>query len=237
LRILPNAARLRHFNKTVIDVHPTLSVWNCPRQAEVSPPRARATADRLVVLYQGSIVPIRLPLSVLEALAQLPEAISLRVIGYETCGHRGYRTQLAEAARRLGIEHRLQLREEVPHFALAAEARQCDVGLALMPAITEDLNMRWMPGASNKPFEYLASGLAVVVSDLPGWREMFVEPGYGVACVAEDPHRVAAALSWLLEHPAERRAMGDRGRQRVALEWNYETQFAPVMHWLGNRVG
>jgi glycosyltransferase involved in cell wall biosynthesis len=237
VRILPNAARLHHFNKTVIDVHPTLRVWNCPRQAEVSPPRAPATVDGLLLLYQGSIVPDRLPLSVLEALAQLPDSVSLRIIGYETSGHRGYRTQLTETARRLGIEHRVQLRDEMPHSELPVQARQCDVGLALMPTFTQDLNMRWMPGASNKPFEYLASGLALLVSDLPSWREMFVEPGYAVACVAEDPKSVAAALGWLLGHPAERHAMGDRGRHRVAMEWNYEAQFEPVMHWLESRSG
>lgn len=237
LRVLPNVPRVRHFKRTVINVQPTLSVWNCPRRAEVSPPHAPGPSDRLVLLYQGSIVPARLPLSVLKALAQLPEGVFLRIIGYETAGHRGYRRQLAETARRLGIEHRVQLREAIPHSELPVEARQCDVGLALMPATTQDLNMRWMPGASNKPFEYLASGLALLVSDLPSWREMFVEPGYGVACVAEDPASVAAALSWLLEHPAERRAMGDRGRHRVAIEWNYETQFAPVMDWLGKRAG
>jgi glycosyltransferase involved in cell wall biosynthesis len=174
---------------------------------------------------------------VLEALALLPGDVSLRIIGYETGGHRGYRAQLLQAAQRLGIEQRVQLRREIPHSELPMEAGQSDVGLALMPANTQDLNMRWMPGASNKPFEYLASGLALVVSDLPGWREMFVEPGYGVACIAEDPTSIAAALRWLLEHPAERRAMGDRGRHRVAMEWNYETQFAPVMERLEKRAG
>jgi glycosyltransferase involved in cell wall biosynthesis len=211
-------------------------VRNCPRTSEISPPRAAVASGQLRVLYQGSIVPERLPLTLLEAVAHLPDAVRLCVIGYETRGHLGYGSQLLETARRLGIEHRVQLRAEIPHYQVLWESRQCDVGLALMPAISDDVNLRWMTGASNKPFEYLANGLAILVSDLADWRNMFVEPGYGLPCVAEDPASIAAALRWLLEHPAERRAMGERGRRRIATDWNYETEFAPVLDWMGRTV-
>jgi len=107
-----------------------------------------------------------------------------------------------------------------------------DIGLVLMPAASDGSSSQWMPGASNKPFDYLASGLAVLVADAPGWCDMFVTPGYGLACVADDPGSVAAALRWCLEHPSDMRAMGERGRRRVTDEWNYETQFAPVREWL-----
>jgi len=57
----------------------------------------------LRVLYHGSIVPARLPTTVLTALATLPECVRLRVVGYETIGHKGYVRQLQELAARLGI--------------------------------------------------------------------------------------------------------------------------------------
>jgi glycosyltransferase involved in cell wall biosynthesis len=106
------------------------------------------------------------------------------------------------------------------------------VGVALLPSSSDDENLRWMPGASNKVFEYLADGLAVLVSDMPGWREIVVEPGYGLACVAEEPQSIASAIAWWLAHPEEMRAMGERGRARIAADWNYETQFAPVLERL-----
>ena len=55
------------------------------------------------------------------------------------------------------------------------EAARAHVGLALMPLNSNDLNMRHMTGASNKPFDYMAAGLALLVSDLPDWRQMFVD--------------------------------------------------------------
>jgi glycosyltransferase involved in cell wall biosynthesis len=70
--------------------------------------------------------------------------------------------------------------------------------------------------------------MALLVSDLPDWREFYVQPGYGLACDPEDPVSIATALRWYLEHPEETGAMGERGRQQVLQEWNYERQFQPV---------
>jgi glycosyltransferase involved in cell wall biosynthesis len=182
------------------------------------------------VLYHGSIVPARLPATVLGALARLPAGGRLRVVGYETPGNEGYVGQLQEAARRVGIGDWIEVLGAIPsRRELFERCRQCDVGLALMPLASSHFNERTMAGASNKPFDYLACGLAVLVSDLPDWRRLYVEPGYGLACDPGDPESIAAALRWFLEHPGETRAMGERGRRRIAAEWNYETQFAPVL--------
>ena len=35
------------------------------------------------------------------------------------------------------------------------------------------------------------------------------------------------ALRWFLDHPVEMRAMGERGRQKIATEWNYEMELLP----------
>jgi glycosyltransferase involved in cell wall biosynthesis len=103
------------------------------------------------------------------------------------------------------------------------------VGLALLPKGSRDLADETMVGASNKPFDYMASGLALLVSDLPVWRATFVESGYGLACDSEDPKSLAEALRWFDEHREAMRQMGERGRCRVLDDWNYDSQFAPVM--------
>jgi hypothetical protein len=102
-----------------------------------------------------------------------------------------------------------------------------------MPLESADGNNQSMVGASNKPFDYFASGLATLVSDLSDWRQAYVEPGYGLACRPDQPESIAASLRWCLEHPDETRTMGERGRQMVLTEWNYETRFSPVLASLG----
>jgi spore maturation protein CgeB len=97
-----------------------------------------------------------------------------------------------------------------------------------MPMTTDDINMRAMTGASNKAFDYLACGLALLVSDLADWRSFFVDPGYALACNPNNATSIVEALGKYVSDPHSLRAMGERGRRRIAAEWNYETQFGPV---------
>ena len=110
------------------------------------------------------------------------------------------------------------------------------MGLAFMPGDSDDPNMRNMVGASNKAFDYLAAGLALLVSDLPDWRAAFVEPGFGRASDAADADALAAAFGWFIDHPQERRAMGRRGRLRIEQDWNYDVAFAPILARLAGAV-
>jgi len=89
--------------------------------------------------------------------------------------------------------------------------------------------MENMTGASNKPFDYMACGNALLVSDQPDWTKMFVAPGYGLACDPEDSESIASALRTLLEQPIKRTAMGQLGRERIINDWSYEKQFAPLL--------
>lgn len=229
--VLPNAERVRAFEQDIRGAKHVVCVHNYPSRGEVGPPRAARRAEQLRLYYHGSIVPVRLPVSVVRALAQLPDGVRLSVAGYETVGHGGYARVLREEAERLGIKERLEFLGAVPQrHDLLAHCRRQDVGLALMPAMSGDVNMHHMVGASNKAFDYLASGAALLISDLPAWRTSYVEPGYALACNPNDPDSIAAALRWFLAHPAETRVMGELGRRRILAEWHYEAAFAPVLN-------
>ncbi len=209
-------------------------VWNCPARGEAGPPREPAVSGKLEVFYHGSIVPARLPVSLIPALARLPEGVRLTVAGYQPVGARDHVDNLRAEARRLGVEHRFSYLGEIPlRSDLLAACRRADVGLSFMPIDDRgDINESNMTGASNKPFDYLANGLALLVSDRPDWRAMFADSGLGRVCDPGDPASIAAALEWFLEHPAETRAMGESGRRRILEDWNYEAQFRPVLEWL-----
>jgi len=231
LCVLPNERRVELFKQQTATSRPVICVWNCPARedAEVQPTKV---SDELIVFYHGSIVPDRLPMSVVRALADLPSSVRLRIAGYETVGHRGYVRELEEFAHSLGLRTRFEYLGSLVRNALLSETRKAHVGLALMPMNSKDLNLHSMTGASNKPFEYMACGLALLVSDLPDWNQMFVKPGSGRTCDPNDPNGIAGALHWFFEHQNETRMMGERGRQRIFQDWNYEIQFAPVLEKL-----
>ena len=233
LCVLPNAQRGQQFTRDIGGGAKIACIWNCPTKREVSPSRSSLNGSDLWVLYHGSLVPSRLPKTVFEALAKLPPQVKLRVIGYETAGHKGYVDELRTFAATLGIAHRVEFAGTVPtRDELFARCRQTDVGLAFMPKTSKDINEQAMTGASNKPFDYLACGLALLVSDLPDWRALYVDNGHALPVDPEDAGSIATALRWLLEHPIELRSMGERGRQRILEEWNYEQQFQPVLELL-----
>jgi glycosyltransferase involved in cell wall biosynthesis len=113
LCVLPNGDRAEVFRET-IGRAATTTVWNTPlieeteADATVAAPAASDPA-RLRVLYHGSIVPSRLPMTVIDAIARLPEGISLSIAGYETAGHRGYVQALIDRAAELGIRDRIHI--------------------------------------------------------------------------------------------------------------------------------
>jgi glycosyltransferase involved in cell wall biosynthesis len=208
-------------------------LWNMPRRAEL-PPFDSQPEPPLVLYYHGSITPDRLPLTVVEAVRRLCGQVCLRIVGYEAPGVPGYVQRLLELGggnSPTGIVH---YAGQVPRTDLVAMAARAHVGLAfiLVASYDRDLNMRHMTGASVKAFDYMAAGLALLVSDQPDWHDMFVLPGYARACDPTDPSSIAAALTWFLDHPTERRAMGTSGRAKIAAEWNYDSAFEPIIRAL-----
>lgn len=239
LCVLPNAKRGEYVMESMALARMPAVVWNCPRLEEIGPQRGSLEARSLRLLYHGSIVPDRLPTAILDAVASLPQGVSLTIVGYETVGSPGYVDLLRKRADELGLGDRLKVagtlatREE-----LLSICRNHDVGLALMPRSSRDLNLRNMTGASNKPFDYLACGLALLVSKLPDWEEMFVKPGYALACDPASAESMAQAIAFFAGNPERTRSMGESGRQRILRDWNYECQFQPVRERLsGHRAG
>jgi glycosyltransferase involved in cell wall biosynthesis len=234
--ILPNAQRVKIFAEEVnIAVEKISCVWNCPAYADAIPFRVGERESDMWIHYHGNISPHLLPLAVIDALALLPPQIKLRVIGYETVGSVGYLNALKTKADNLGLGDRIELYGAMQREELLAWTRKADIGIALFPISTENRNMQYMTGASNKPFDYLACGCPLLVSNLPDWEEMFVQRRLALGCNPEDPGSIATAVWWYFEHPVECTSMGEKGRQRVQKEWNYESQFMGIKKLLEAR--
>jgi len=227
LCVLPNADRAARFARETGTRTPVLCVWNCPGRDEVS---LRSPPPRTLLFYHGSLNAERLPFAVLLAMAALPERVQLHFAGYAPTGSRSYPRDFLAEAGRLGLADRVRFLGTLDRRTeLLAACREATVGLALVPIRSADPNMSAMAGASNKPFDYMACGLALVVSALPEWTAMYVDPGYAIACDPGDPRSIAAAIARLDEDAEATRRMGERGARRILEEWNYETQFSPVM--------
>jgi glycosyltransferase involved in cell wall biosynthesis len=124
----------------------------------------------------------------------------------------------------LRVAGRIEYLGMMPRTALLQYSRLSHVGLVLIPRDNLNINMTFMIGASCKSFDYLACGLPVLVSDLPDWRKMFVDSGYGLACDPGDSRSIVDAVRWLIQHPDAFQQMSQAGQQQIIKEWNYEKQ-------------
>ena len=232
--IAPNEQRLAILRRDVPHIRRELALMNYPMKTEIGIPRDSLRRG-LRLVYAGSVVPHRLPITVLEAIAKAGRNISLTIAGYETVGHPGYVSRLRQVAKDLGIGDRVRYAGPIPlRKDLLGLIATADVGLALMHRMEDDINLQTMVGASNKPFDYLAAGLAVLVTDDPEWEAMFCEPGYGRSCKPGDPASIAEVLQLFAKHPSDTRKMGEAGRRRLLAEWNYETRIEPLQELLEN---
>ncbi|MEO2034806.1 MAG: glycosyltransferase [Planctomycetaceae bacterium] len=227
--VLPNEGRAAVFRNQTGRDH-TYCVWNCPSRQEVSEMEPdHRHANTTYVLYHGSINRIRVPESIVSAFEQLPDSVHFRLIGYETVGSQGYAQHLQSLFEAAGMGDRFEYVGAVPQRSdLLSWCRASHIGLAFMPTSSNDINMQNMVGASNKPFDYMSCGVAVVVSDLPDWREFLVDPGYAVACDPSDGASIAAAVRVYLDDAQATQESIARSHQRMCDEWNYDSQFTAV---------
>jgi glycosyltransferase involved in cell wall biosynthesis len=226
--VIPQKERLVQF-RAALNPRCAVCVWNCPARDEVLPPRDAARSNEFVLWYHGSLNGDQYPANVISAIALLPSNVRVRFAGYETVGHAGFVKQLLELAERIGVADRVEYlgtpRTRPALYALAAKA---NVGLVLFARSFREP----MIGASNKPFDYLACGLALLLTDTAEWSELYGEIGCGRATNPESVEAIAATIRGMRDNPNATRAMGEAGRQRILDKWNYETQFEPVRQFL-----
>ena len=72
-----------------------------------------------------------------------------------------------------------------------------------------------------KMFEYMASGMAVVSSDIPLWRATVEETGCGLCVDPKNIYEVSEAVRFLAEHPDKAREMGRSGRRWAEKKYNW----------------
>lgn len=161
--------------------------------------QAGASDGRLRIGSVGRLVPVKNYTLLLNAFARLPPGECQLIL----VGEGPERGALESLADGLGIRDRVEFaghRDDVPDLL-----RTLDI--FVLPSLSE--------GMSNTLLEAMATGVAVVASDVGGNREIIESERSGLLFRSGDTAAAAAQLLRLITNPELRRAVGGAGAARV----------------------
>jgi glycosyltransferase involved in cell wall biosynthesis len=84
-----------------------------------------------------------------------------------------------------------------------------------------------------KMFEYMSSGIPVIASNFPLWRDIIEGNRCGLCVDPLDPRAIASAIDYLVTHPDVARTMGENGRRAVLERYNWAVQANKLTDFYG----
>lgn len=131
------------------------------------------------------------------------------------------------------LNNRVILFPFIAYDELAGLTAGADAGFALYKPV--DINYRFMPGASQKIFEYMSLGIPVITNDSPYFRKVLGEPA---ACFVnpESIEEIGKAVGNLFSNDQEKQKRSYAARQLHLERFHYENQFLPVREYLSARI-
>lgn len=152
-------------------------------------------------LFIGRILPYKAPEILFEAFRRvLKEHPKARLIVAGFGDLTPYESQLAAIEERVEIHNR-----RVPEEEAAALVRRAIAVILCHREVTQSAII-YTAAAFEKP---------VIASRIPGFEQSISDGKTGLLTTPEDPEKLAEAMAWMIEHPAERKALGVASRERT----------------------
>jgi glycosyltransferase involved in cell wall biosynthesis len=203
---------------------PITVVRNLPaaRLFEDAVPHPQLDVKGLKLIYVGLILPERGIDIIMEAMKALHRRghtdIHLLLIGPETSAD--YINSIHQRIEKNQLGAQVKWLGYVPHREIKHYLANADVGL--VPGLYTPQYRN--PGLTTKQFEYWLCGLPVLSVDYPH-RQVYIEESQsGLTVPAEDIQAHVDAILWFRDHPRERKAMGQRGRNMVLNHYIWERE-------------
>jgi glycosyltransferase involved in cell wall biosynthesis len=175
-------------------------------------PATPASCDG-TVLFVGRILPHK---GVNDLLDALEPDVAAEIIG--PAPHPGYFQELQQRAR----GKRVSFRPDCDDAAIVEAYRRA--ACVVLPSVYRDL----YGGETRVPellgqtlLEGMACGTPGLCTDVASLPEVVEHGRTGLVVPPNDPQALRAAIRWMLNHPDDRRRMGDRGRARVIERFNW----------------
>ena len=162
-----------------------------------------------MVLYVGRLEPHKGVEFLLEAVPMLRPSAHVVIVG------RGpWREALEDSAKRLDVANRVTFAGAVPWPELPQYHRASDI--FVLPSISR-LEAFGIVG-----LEAMSSQKPVILSDIPGVRDVIEDGKEGLLSRPTDPKDIAEKVNTLIDDPKLRVEMGESGRKRVMEKFSWD---------------
>lgn len=176
------------------------------------------------ILYFGAAQPWQGIDTLLRAFARLADFASLRLVLCASNDSSAWRAY-AKLAEKLGVAERIVWRHALDEAALAGWRAHAAVSVA---PLTDSPRNVVQGCAPLKILESMASGTAVVASDVPPVRELIRDRENGWLVHPERPAELARALRILLDAPQLARQLGANARRTIEEQYTWERSTAAL---------
>jgi len=156
-----------------------------------------------------------------------PNGILLNATGV---AFEGFLKEIQDLVCSLGLEERVMFLCSVPYSLWYDCLYAADLGVALYEP--GDINNQNMAGAGNKLNLYLKAGIPSLVPAIPDFVSFVQRSGAGVVADPSDPKSIARAVNDVFSDRTHYDSYCQNARHTFETEFNFETQFAPVLHRL-----
>ncbi|CDQ18949.1 glycosyltransferase family 4 protein [Halobacillus karajensis] len=75
-----------------------------------------------------------------------------------------------------------------------------------------------------KMFEYMATGLPVIASNFPLWKEIIEGNNCGICVDPLNTDEIANAIQWIKDNPIKAAEMGENGKKAIKEHYNWESE-------------
>ena len=167
------------------------------------------------LVYEGTLSPWQGVEALLEALARLKDRpVELHVVGPLKSA---WRDEIRSRARRLRVHHQLHLSGAMDQRDLAPVLRTSHVCLAPLPSDARNAVQGCCP---IKILEYMAAGRPILGTSIAPVEEILEHGKTAWLVPAGSPAELADGIAWMLDHPAEREALGRAAREEAVARWS-----------------
>lgn len=197
----------------------TVVINNFPLQNELAPEQSNWNEKENSACFIGGMSEIRGITQLVEAAGLIgsyqinlagsiaPESYKLKLMGMDSWSKVNWHGQLS--------------RSDAKELMLKSKA-----GLVtFLPAANH------MEAQPNKMFEYMSSGIPVIASHFPVWKEIIEKNKCGVCVDPSNAKDIAEAIKLIMENKELASQMGANGREAVMLTYNWNAEEKKLIHF------